>query len=65
MKIIEHGRKPGQMVRRFVCIKCGCVFDANDTEYKYIDAQRDPYYICACPECGKDAYSYVQHYKEY
>ena len=55
MKIIKEGDKSRlHTIIRFECDKCGCVFEADETEYKtgYTD-----YYCtfvsCDCPTCGK------------
>lgn len=59
MKILAQGhmelaRKP----KTFKCLECGCVFEADNTEYKYDGSQyNQDYYVCACPCCGRKAYS--------
>ena len=50
--------------RRFNCIFCDCVFDAEGTDYDVVtDLQlREQSGIeasCACPTCSKTAYSYA------
>ena len=37
------------------CSICGCVFEADDTEYKYQFCQREAeeWWECKCPNCGK------------
>lgn len=50
--------------RRFSCLLCNCVFDAEGSDYEVVtDLQlREQYGIeasCACPTCSKTAYSYA------
>lgn len=50
MKIIKSGIKPG---KQFTCHYCGCVFLAEQGEYKFQEnSQRRCYYEADCPECG-------------
>ena len=57
MKIIKQGEmeKTTKTVR-FECRSCGCIFEANEGEYKYYDAPVA--YACEydaeCPCCGKE-----------
>lgn len=56
MKIIKKGNleKPKQ-IKRFQCDNCGCVFEAEKGEYKYVVATRnEEFYICECPYCHKE-----------
>lgn len=67
MKIIEHGKKqkpPVKATKRFKCIQCGCVFEADDGEYKYTPESMVMFweghilqtkYCCLCPECSGGA----------
>lgn len=47
MKILKQGKSKEEIdriikrVRQFECSICGCVFEANDTEYKYQFSQRE------------------------
>lgn len=64
MKIIEHGKMPepsAKVTRRFKCIRCGCIFEADDGEYEYgivgFSACWDGFPLrtkrfATCPECG-------------
>lgn len=58
-KIIEHGKKP-TTIKRFVCTTCGCVFEADADEYKYIFDRNEEFWSSLCPECGSTAYTYVR-----
>lgn len=56
MKIIKEGdlrnlHKPFI----FECKTCGCIFEADDTEYKHDYSQRENcgWYEVICPTCGK------------
>ena len=61
MKIIKKGlsdveverlnRKP----RQFTCEVCGCVFEADNTEYKhnYDQYEGDEWWTYDCPNCGR------------
>lgn len=61
MKIIKQGKSKEEVdriikrVRQFECSICGCVFEADDTEYKYRFYQIDAteWWECKCPNCGK------------
>lgn len=62
MKILEKGNlEKIKNTRKFTCIKCGCLFEADESEYKYCDAftqQHDGVAAeCKCPMCGADAFS--------
>lgn len=57
MKIIKQGEKEKTAKTvRFECRACGCIFEADEGEYKYYDAPVA--YACEydakCPCCGKD-----------
>lgn len=63
MKIIKHGKKPEPLnpVKRFECPRCGCVFEADDSEYYHgtegwgqancHGVEVHLYFYCKCPEC--------------
>ena len=56
MRIIKNGNleKPKQ-IKRFKCDNCGCVFEAEKGEYKYMLLPRnDVIYGCECPYCQKE-----------
>ena len=57
MRIIKQGRpKATKNILRFRCCRCGCEFDADDTEYE--QASQIAYVhdgiiaTCICPCCG-------------
>lgn len=59
MKIITHGYlKEEEIILRFTCCRCGCVFDAEKGEYRSL--QRKGEYRCTCPECGSEASEYSE-----
>ena len=61
MKIIKQGKSKEEIYRitkeviRFECPLCDCVFEADNTEYKYRLDQREgrERWECNCPNCGK------------
>lgn len=57
MKIIQHGRPETVLnpIKRFKCIFCGCVFEAEKDEYQSDTQYNEVYFHCKCPECGKNA----------
>ena len=54
MKIIKAGDpKKATKVKRFTCNICDCIFEADNTEYKYDGNQHDGMcYIVTCPYCN-------------
>lgn len=56
MKIIQKGDLNRlKKIKRFECGQCGCIFEAENTEYKYEFSQRDNYgwYEAHCPTCHR------------
>lgn len=61
MKIIKQGKSKEEIdritkqVRRFECPVCGCIFEADNTEYKHEFRQIESaeWWECKCPNCGK------------
>lgn len=57
MKILKQGKSKEKVdriikqVRQFECSICGCVFEADNTEYKYQFSHK--WLECKCPNCGK------------
>ena len=60
MKIIKDGlsyeeiEKKRKGIRRFKCNFCGCVFEAEQNEYKcnqYYNSELS--YTCLCPKCNE------------
>ncbi len=68
MKIIKHGHIPElvKVTRRFQCLQCNCIFEADKDEYCFAGpagqirwhgellAPANGYY-CECPECQAPA----------
>ena len=60
MKILKEG-DPGRLEnsRRFECPACGCVFVANEGEYRRdVDLRNETTLTCECPTCGRKVYRY-------
>lgn len=61
MKILQQGVLP-RMYKKFVCENCGCVFEADKSEY-FASGQMEvlhdglPNYKCECPTCKNMVYS--------
>lgn len=55
MNIIKEGRKPQKPILRFQCDMCGCVYEADETEYKVFSYGRSS----VCPCCGKTAHKVI------
>lgn len=53
MKIIKKGRKNRFFIIQFHCYRCGCVFEADDTEYTSVSKDGAYYAICRCPYCDE------------
>ena len=52
MRILVHGDKSD--VITFTCTNCGCIFQANRSEFdSYTSASAKNIYVCFCPECKK------------
>lgn len=52
MKIIKQGNYDPNRTKRFECKNCGCIFEADKSEYKdYFQYNQTDYY-CECPTCG-------------
>ena len=62
MTVIQEGdlsRLDG--IKRFTCHRCGCIFEADKTEYELNDQFILPYYACTCPTCEHKVY--IAQYK--
>ena len=59
MEIIKQGDiSKLKQTKKFECRWCGCVFLADNDEYKYSDSQYNKsYYQCVCPTCNNPVYS--------
>ena len=57
MKIIKHGDiNKLKKIKTFNCKLCGCLFEADNTEYKTGFQYNEIYYYIKCPFCGKKVY---------
>jgi len=54
--IVEGDLNRLNKVKRFSCRECGCVFDADKTEYTAESQYNETYYKCTCPTCGNTVY---------
>ena len=61
MKIIKNGNlEKSKQIKRFKCDNCGCVFEVEKGEYKYMCSPRnEDVYKCKCPYCNKETSSEV------
>jgi hypothetical protein len=59
MKILVLGdRNRLKKHKKFSCIHCGCIFLADNTEYKDESTQRDgALFTVNCPYCGRPAWT--------
>lgn len=58
MKVLKEGDRDRAKLyvyqtRRFECDCCGCVFEADKSEYESASQYNDISYFCKCPCCGK------------
>ena len=54
MKIIKYGDKNKLLkIKTFNCDCCGCLFEADNTEYKVDSQYNETYYYVRCPVCGR------------
>lgn len=60
MKIIKQGmtkaeiEKTKNIIKRFKCRTCECIFEADKTEYESEVISMT--YYCKCPNCGDNAF---------
>ncbi len=60
MKIIKKGNiKKLMKVKTFNCKFCGCLFEADNTEYKIGSQYNEEYVYCECPFCHKTVYGAI------
>lgn len=54
MKILKKGDMRRLVrTRQFNCAVCGCVFEADESEYSPITQYNEIWYNCHCPYCDK------------
>lgn len=54
MKIIKHGDLERlKQTKHFICEKCGCEVEADNTEYKTRQVEYNDFdFFLECPDCG-------------
>ena len=68
MKIINEGNAALALAKReriveFHCKLCGCIWEANKTEYRDESNQREGnQFSCMCPTCKEITWSYKYKY---
>lgn len=68
MRIIKQGTPPAkEIIHRFECIRCNCMFDATDNDVIQTGVEESPYLACNCPCCrevvmirGKKGYNHTR-----
>lgn len=57
MKIIKNGDlKRIKQIKTFDCDFCGCLFEADNIEYRIGSQYNETYYYAKCPFCGRNVY---------
>ena len=57
MRVIRNGDIIKlKKIKTFNCNSCGCLFEADRTEYKIGSQYNETYYYTKCPFCGRDVY---------
>lgn len=58
MKIIKSGDKEkARCVKRFECYRCGCIFEADNTEYETkMNFENEYHAVINCPTCDARLY---------
>ena len=57
MKIIKPGNIDKiKKMKMFNCDFCGCLFEADNTEYITNSQYNETYYYVICPFCGRRVY---------
>lgn len=57
MKIIKPGNIDKiKKIKMFHCDFCGCLFEADNTEYKTNSQYNETYYDVICPFCRRRVY---------
>lgn len=63
IKIIKDGSlKKLNKTKRFICSKCDCIFEADDSSYTTNNWRNEIYITAICPFCGK---SVSRAYEDY
>ena len=55
MKILQEGNPRKHEIKRFRCLNCDCIFEADKGEYQ--TKKYPPYgftHSCKCPCCGEE-----------
>lgn len=61
MKIIQEGsEKQLNKIKRFECRNCGCIFEADKTEYKSENQYNETSYYCECPFCKRHTFKEIK-----
>lgn len=50
--LVPGNQKKSKRPKIFECDFCGCVFEADRTEYVYEQYTEFDRYVCECPCCG-------------
>ena len=57
MKIIREGNLENiKNPKKFLCQRCGCIFEAEKDEYKGHNHYNDIYFYAECPCCKAKAF---------
>lgn len=64
MKVIKQGNYDLKQTKRFHCKNCGCIFEADKSEYKDYVQYNQTEYLCECPTCHSNTAS-EPNYKFY
>ena len=63
IKIIKDGSlKKLNKTKRFICSKCNCIFEADDSSYTTSFWRNETYITTICPFCGE---SVSRDYEDY
>lgn len=67
MKIIKHGDlEKLKQIKHFICQKCGCELEADNTEYQSRQVEyNDIGYFIKCPDCGYEIWWYKDNEKSH
>ena len=63
IKIIKDGSlKKMNETKRFICSKCDCIFEADNSSYTRNNWRNESYITAICPFCGE---SINRNYEDY